>query len=441
MSVADNFTDFYSGTSFVFRMAVDEYNAERNWTGLIDRYWLIVEELIADPRAKQLPFMDNPLPTLGMIICYLLWVLLIGPMYMRDRKPMDLRRVIIFYNLFQVLLSGYMFYEHLMAGWVRGYSLTCQTVDYSDSPLSRRMFNLCYVYYLSKLSEFADTVFFVLRKKQSQITDLHVYHHSLTPIEAWILTKFIAGGNATLPNVINNFVHVLMYFYYMLSAMGYRDIWWKKYMTEVQIIQFIICIAHCINALATGCPFPRFITTLLLINASIFLALFMNFYIESYKRKSKSAAAKAASTVATPSIEPAAQEASGVQDLPAGEVPALPTLPTKADQKGIPAESLEAAVPDAAPLEDINNNSSRTELLESVKKLAEEPLCEADESKVEGSTAEDVFTEAQTKQQQEPAGLRQRLVVEHGEETRTGKTWSHRHGLKWMRCKDEGDLA
>ncbi|XP_040161301.1 elongation of very long chain fatty acids protein 7-like isoform X2 [Anopheles arabiensis] len=422
MSVADNFTDFYSGTSFVFRMAVDEYNAERNWTGLIDRYWLIVEELIADPRAKQLPFMDNPLPTLGMIICYLLWVLLIGPMYMRDRKPMDLRRVIIFYNLFQVLLSGYMFYEHLMAGWVRGYSLTCQTVDYSDSPLSRRMFNLCYVYYLSKLSEFADTVFFVLRKKQSQITDLHVYHHSLTPIEAWILTKFIAGGNATLPNVINNFVHVLMYFYYMLSAMGYRDIWWKKYMTEVQIIQFIICIAHCINALATGCPFPRFITTLLLINASIFLALFMNFYIESYKRKSKSAAAKAASTAATPSIEPAAQEASGVQDLPAGDVPALPTLPTKADQSGIPAESLEAAVPDAAPLEDINNNSSRTELLESVKKLAEEPLCEADESKVEGSTAEDVFTEAQTKQQQEPTGLRQRLVVEHGEETRTGST-------------------
>ncbi|XP_308627.5 elongation of very long chain fatty acids protein 7 isoform X2 [Anopheles gambiae] len=422
MSVADNFTDFYSGTSFVFRMAVDEYNAERNWTGLIDRYWLIVEELIADPRAKQLPFMDNPLPTLGMIICYLLWVLLIGPMYMRDRKPMDLRRVIIFYNLFQVLLSGYMFYEHLMAGWVRGYSLTCQTVDYSDSPLSRRMFNLCYVYYLSKLSEFADTVFFVLRKKQSQITDLHVYHHSLTPIEAWILTKFIAGGNATLPNVINNFVHVLMYFYYMLSAMGYRDIWWKKYMTEVQIIQFIICIAHCINALATGCPFPRFITTLLLINASIFLALFMNFYIESYKRKSKSAAAKAASTAATPSIEPAAQEASGVQDLPAGEVPTLPTLPTKADQSGIPAESLEAAVPDAAPLEDINNNSSRTELLESVKKLAEEPLCEADESKVEGSTAEDVFTEAQTKQQQEPTGLRQRLVVEHGEETRTGST-------------------
>ncbi|XP_055619399.1 elongation of very long chain fatty acids protein 7-like isoform X2 [Toxorhynchites rutilus septentrionalis] len=247
-----------------------------------------MEELTADPRAKHLPFMDNPLPTLGMMTCYLLWVLWLGPLYMRDRKPMDLRRIIIFYNLFQVLLSGYMFYEHLMAGWIRGYSLTCQTVDYDDGPLSRRMFNLCYVYYLSKLTEFADTTFFVLRKKQSQITDLHVYHHSLTPMEAWILTKFIAGGNATFPNIINNFVHVLMYFYYMLSAMGPRFqkyLWWKKYMTEVQIVQFILCIAHCINALVTGCPFPRFISTLLLINASIFLALFMNFYIQSYKRK------------------------------------------------------------------------------------------------------------------------------------------------------------
>ncbi|XP_049543339.1 elongation of very long chain fatty acids protein 7 [Anopheles darlingi] len=318
MSVADNFTDFMSGTSFVFRMAVDEYNSERNWTGLLDRYWLIVEELIADPRAKQLPFMDNPLPTLGMIMIYLFWVLLIGPMYMRDRKPMDLRRGIIFYNLFQVLLSGYMFYEHLMAGWLRGYSLTCQTVDYSDSPQSRRMFNLCYVYYLSKLSEFADTVFFVLRKKQSQITDLHVYHHSLTPIEAWILTKFIAGGNATLPNVINNFVHVLMYFYYMLSAMGPRYqkyLWWKKYMTEVQIIQFIICIAHCINALVTGCPFPRFISTLLLINASIFLALFMNFYIESYKRKPRGTVATVAKSITVETAPTVTAAVSGVQEV------------------------------------------------------------------------------------------------------------------------------
>ncbi|XP_058462640.1 elongation of very long chain fatty acids protein 7-like isoform X2 [Malaya genurostris] len=350
MSVAENFTNFSSGSRFVFQMAIDEYHAGRNWSGLVDRYWLIVEELIADPRAKHLPFMHNPLPTLGLIACYLLWVLLLGPMYMRDRKPMDLRRIIIYYNLFQVLLSGYMFYEHLMAGWLQGYSLTCQTVDYNDGPLSRRMFNLCYVYYLSKLTEFADTVFFVLRKKQSQITDLHVYHHSLTPMEAWILTKFIAGGNATFPNIINNFVHVLMYFYYMLSAMGPRYqkyLWWKKYMTEVQIIQFILCIGHCINALVTGCPFSRFVSTLLLINASIFLTLFMNFYIKSYNRRP--------SANADAIVEPAGTDLAITEKT--SKVEDLPTV----------AETVEHP-----KLQEVNNNS--IDLMESPVELSSKGL-------------------------------------------------------------------
>lgn len=49
----------------------------------------------------------------------------------------------------------------------------------------------------------------------------------------------VLGGNATFPNILNNFVHVLMYFYYMLSAMGpqyQKYLWWKKYMTELQIV-------------------------------------------------------------------------------------------------------------------------------------------------------------------------------------------------------------
>jgi elongation of very long chain fatty acids protein 7 len=115
-----------------------------------------------------------------------------------------------------------------------------------------QMLNLCFIYYLSKLTEFADTVFFVLRKKKNQITWLHLYHHALTPIEAWMLVKFISGlkinserkiqfsgGNATFPNILNNFVHILMYFYYMLAAMGpqyQKYLWWKRYMTELQMV-------------------------------------------------------------------------------------------------------------------------------------------------------------------------------------------------------------
>lgn len=65
----------------------------------------------ADPRVKDLPFMNNPLPTLMLVAAYLSWVLVIGPLYMRDRKPMNINRTIIVYNAFQVSLSAYMFYE------------------------------------------------------------------------------------------------------------------------------------------------------------------------------------------------------------------------------------------------------------------------------------------------------------------------------------------
>lgn len=37
-------------------------------------------------------------------------------------------------------------------------------------------------------------VFFILRKKNNQITFLHVYHHSTMLINWWLGVKFIAGG-------------------------------------------------------------------------------------------------------------------------------------------------------------------------------------------------------------------------------------------------------
>lgn len=66
---------------------------------------------ISDSRVKQLPLMDTPIPTAAFIIAYLAWVVVIGPLFMRDRKPFSLRNTLIYYNAFQVILSAYMFYE------------------------------------------------------------------------------------------------------------------------------------------------------------------------------------------------------------------------------------------------------------------------------------------------------------------------------------------
>lgn len=51
------------------------------------------------------------------------------------------------------------------------------------------------------------------------------------------------GGHSTFFALLNTFVHIVMYFYYMVSAMGpkyQKYIWWKKYLTSFQMV----CISY-----------------------------------------------------------------------------------------------------------------------------------------------------------------------------------------------------
>lgn len=50
-----------------------------------------------------------------------------------------------------------------------------------------------WLYYIAKITELLDTVFFVLRKKDRQISFLHLYHHTLMPVCAFIGVKYFAG--------------------------------------------------------------------------------------------------------------------------------------------------------------------------------------------------------------------------------------------------------
>lgn len=58
-----------------------------------------------------------------------------------------------------------------------------------------------------------------------------------------LILFFNSGGHSTFFALLNTFVHIVMYFYYMVSAMGpdyQKYIWWKKYLTSLQmVIRFI----------------------------------------------------------------------------------------------------------------------------------------------------------------------------------------------------------
>ena len=82
-------------------------------------------------------------------------------------------------------------------------------------------------------------MFFVLRKKNAQITFLHVYHHTGMVLLGWGGTKYIAGGHGIFVGLINSVVHAVMYFYYLLSVVKpeyKKSVWWKKYITQLQMV-------------------------------------------------------------------------------------------------------------------------------------------------------------------------------------------------------------
>lgn len=252
------------------------------WHGFFDKY--------GDPRTKDWFLMSSPVPTILICLTYVYIVKVLGPKLMANRKPFVLREVLIVYNLFQVIFSAWLFYEAMMGGWWSEYSLRCQPVDHSTGPKAMRMVHLCWWYYFSKFTEFFDTFFFVMRKKQNQVSTLHVIHHGVMPMSVWFGVKFTPGGHSTFFGLLNTFVHIVMYAYYFLAALGphmTKYLWWKKYLTTLQLIQFVAIMVHAFQLLFIDCNFPKAFVWWIGMHAVMFFFLFKNFYNEQYKKPQK----------------------------------------------------------------------------------------------------------------------------------------------------------
>ncbi|KAI7865422.1 GNS1/SUR4 family-domain-containing protein [Spinellus fusiger] len=172
----------------------------------------------------------------------------------------------------------------------------------SNEAWTQRLELLYYLNYLVKYWELIDTVFLVLKKKKLEF--LHYYHHSLTMVLCF--TQLNGKTSVSwVPIVLNLTVHVLMYYYYFRTAAGAK-IWWKKYLTTMQIIQFVIdlvAIYFCTYTYFTATYWPHFpnmgscagTETSALFGCALlssYLLLFINFYRITYKEKAEAARQK-----------------------------------------------------------------------------------------------------------------------------------------------------
>ncbi|ENN70418.1 elongation of very long chain fatty acids protein AAEL008004 [Dendroctonus ponderosae] len=245
--------------------------------------WNFVFNDIADPRTSSWFLVGNPLPVLAILISYLYFVLKWGPNFMKDRKAYSLKRPIMIYNMFQVIFNIYLCYKGSEM-W-RTYNWICQPIDYSNSPFALATAWSCYLYFINKITDLMDTIFFTLRKKTSQVTFLHLFHHTLMPVISWIMVKYIPGGQITFAGFLNTFVHIILYGYYFLSSCGpevQKYLGWKKYITRLQLVQFILVFIHSCQILFVDCGFPKWTLIITLPNATFFYFLFSDFYKNNY---------------------------------------------------------------------------------------------------------------------------------------------------------------
>jgi elongation of very long chain fatty acids protein 4 len=71
------------------------------------------------------------------------------------------------------------------------YNLICQDLSKSVSKGEMKVVNAMWWYYISKAYELLDTFWMVIRKKNDQISFLHVLHHSSIVIFVSILNEII----------------------------------------------------------------------------------------------------------------------------------------------------------------------------------------------------------------------------------------------------------
>lgn len=78
-----------------------------------------------------------------------------------------------------------------------------------------------------------------------------------------------------------------MYYYYHLASTG--PVWWKKYITVIQIIQFYLVLIHSLHTFfVPDCHYHKVLAFLQVIESTYFIITFSSFYRATYMKKKQS---------------------------------------------------------------------------------------------------------------------------------------------------------
>lgn len=151
------------------------------------------------------------------------------------------------------------------------------------APPTREQSHVLYLFFVSKLYEYFDTVLLLLRGRRVSL--LHLWHHTSVAweVHGWLEHGFSLGLSGMW---FNTLIHVVMYSYYACALLKVRFPF-KRAITLSQIVQFLTGFASLApyfyynSRTPGGCHGkPAFLLTIIC-NTS-FLLLFIRFYFFTY---------------------------------------------------------------------------------------------------------------------------------------------------------------
>ncbi|KAL6448940.1 hypothetical protein ACFW04_000583 [Cataglyphis niger] len=242
---------------------------------------------ITNPRVVDFPLIQSSYYVPLIMFAYLYFVLRCGPRFMKNRQPYSLKTFIKLYNIIQIVANAWLVYDHIDAGMFKKKLLCPVILDYSYDSL--RLCRTAWYYFLLKILDYIETGIFILRKKNNQVSGLHIYHHVSTLFLTWIGLRYLVIPPALINSLVNSFIHILMYTYYFLASYGpnvQKAIApMKQWITKAQMIQFIILLLFCSTNFLPNCKvMTHWIIIVYNLNFIINFYLFYDFYKKTYNK-------------------------------------------------------------------------------------------------------------------------------------------------------------
>lgn len=236
---------------------------------------------------------DNWIWTVYLSACYVVTIFTLK-FYMEDKEKFELRAILAAWNLllatFSIIGTYKVLPDFIQTLRYKGFESTLCEKDflYGVSGL------WSYLFVFSKVLEFADTLFIVMRKQK--LIFLHWYHHATVLIySVYCYHEFSASGRWYM--TMNYLVHSIMYSYYALRALKFRITpAIAQVITILQLVQMVIgCYLNYRSYMLlplTGKYRSCHISMENIKYSSLlyfsYFVLFANFFINSYIRKKHS---------------------------------------------------------------------------------------------------------------------------------------------------------